>query len=1107
MTSVSLLSAQQPALRQGVQLAGLRPLLVWQRTSPTMEKPDGPVLYQIQITLGAPNTLPRYDASGRHFINSLILDNGSNVTIGGLQIAANGTIQFANGQSFPGSVNSVSAGDNFITIGGTTTNPTVSFKTATGDARYLTLSGGTMTGNITFAAGQTFPGLVTSVTAGDGTIAIGGTASAPTVAVGTIAAGNIGNGQVVKSVNGQTDAISIAGSNGLSASAAAGTVTVTSNATAANTASTIVSRDAGGSFAATTISASSTLALPDTASSSVGVITLGGTPFLHNFGTNDTFLGLGAGNFTMTGPSHANTGLGHGVLAGLTTGGANTAIGDLALPAVTTGNSNIAIGQGAGNQLTSSETSDIYIDSQGVTGESNTTRIGTEQTAAYIAGTIHGDGSGLTGVTASGLNCPSCVTNTMLASPSVTVTAGSGLTGGGAVPLGAGTTLNLDTTFTDGRYLLLSGGVVTGPVGFGTGLNGQALVDINGTQTEVSNNEQLLKIDGTLNSSPGNSYSTGLAVYPTTTMTGYTNYNKGIDVALSSTGGQIAHSVVAVNVNQPSAVNGSECVVNFGINVPNQSAPCALGQPTRNYGFFENGVAATMNYFAHNLGIGTPTPGALLSVNGNAVIAGPVGFGASLNSQALVDINGTQTESSNNEQLLKIDGTLNSNPGNSYSTGLAVYPTTTMSGYTNYNKGIDVALSSTGGQIAHSVVAVNVNQPSAVNGSECVVSFGINVPNQSAPCSTPQPTRNYGFFENGGAGTMNYFANNVGIGTPTPGALLSVNGNAVINGPVGLGTTPNSQSLVDINGTQTESGFNEQLLLIDGTLNSNPGNSYSTGLAVYPKTTMTGYTNYNKGIDVALSSTGGQIAHSVVAVNVNQPSAVNGSDCVVSFGINVPNQSAPCSTPQPTRNYGFFENGVAGTMNYFAHNVGIGTAFPTGGTVLLSVNGDADKVGGGSWSTFSDIRLKTVRGKFSPGLAEILRLNPIRYRYKEQNPLGIRDTGEHIGFVAQDVQKVIPEAVTTNDRGYLLVNNDPILWTMLNAIKEQQAVIEKQRDQIQQQLAELEKIRSTIAEQQKRAQEQEVRLQALELKMQRPSGGETQTAKLSASHVRPPVGH
>ena len=47
-----------------------------------------------------------------------------------------------------------------------------------------------------------------------------------------------------------------------------------------------------------------------------------------------------------------------------------------------------------------------------------------------------------------------------------------------------------------------------------------------------------------------------------------------------------------------------------------------------------------------------------------------------------------------------------------------------------------------------------------------------------------------------------------------------------------------------------------------------------------------------------------------------------------------------------------------------------------------------------------------------------------------------------LGFVAQDVQKIIPEAVTENSKGYLLVNNDPILWAMLNAIKQQQREIE-----------------------------------------------------------------
>jgi hypothetical protein len=125
--------------------------------------------------------------------------------------------------------------------------------------------------------------------------------------------------------------------------------------------------------------------------------------------------------------------------------------------------------------------------------------------------------------------------------------------------------------------------------------------------------------------------------------------------------------------------------------------------------------------------------------------------------------------------------------------------------------------------------------------------------------------------------------------------------------------------------------------------------------------------------------------------------------------------------------------------------VGIGTRSPDN---TLSVNGSADKSGGGSWGTFSDGRLKNLNGSFTSGLSEILKLHPIRYRYKEENAMGIHDRDEHVGFVAQDVQKVIPEAVTENSRGYLLVNNDPILWAMLNAIQEQQQQIQEQRQQL-----------------------------------------------------------
>ena len=121
-----------------------------------------------------------------------------------------------------------------------------------------------------------------------------------------------------------------------------------------------------------------------------------------------------------------------------------------------------------------------------------------------------------------------------------------------------------------------------------------------------------------------------------------------------------------------------------------------------------------------------------------------------------------------------------------------------------------------------------------------------------------------------------------------------------------------------------------------------------------------------------------------------------------------------------------------------AGRVGIGTTAPD---QLLSVNGDASKAGGGSWQTFSDERLKNIRGPFTSGLNAVMRLQPLRYQYRPNNAVGIPPSGEHIGLGAQAVQRVVPEAVTANANGYLMVNNDPIIFAMLNAIKEQQQEI------------------------------------------------------------------
>jgi len=138
---------------------------------------------------------------------------------------------------------------------------------------------------------------------------------------------------------------------------------------------------------------------------------------------------------------------------------------------------------------------------------------------------------------------------------------------------------------------------------------------------------------------------------------------------------------------------------------------------------------------------------------------------------------------------------------------------------------------------------------------------------------------------------------------------------------------------------------------------------------------------------------------------------------------------------------------AAGITILTSGSVGIGTTAPD---QVFSVNGDASKTGGNTWLSFSDERLKNIKGTFNSGLKAVMRLQPIRYEYKPDNALGLKSEGEHIGFGAQALQKVIPEAVTKNADGYLMVNSDPVIWTMLNAIKEQQKEIEQLKGQIRQ---------------------------------------------------------
>ncbi len=162
---------------------------------------------------------------------------------------------------------------------------------------------------------------------------------------------------------------------------------------------------------------------------------------------------------------------------------------------------------------------------------------------------------------------------------------------------------------------------------------------------------------------------------------------------------------------------------------------------------------------------------------------------------------------------------------------------------------------------------------------------------------------------------------------------------------------------------------------------------------------------------------------------------VNGA---VNIRGNTGDQALFCSSAEAVWYNGtYFSWGYGGQYNFFGDKVTIGTSAVPG--YDLVVNGTAAKSGGGSWSTLSDVRMKDLTGEYQKGLDEIIQLKPVTFTYKAGNPRELNSNEPQIGFVAQDVQKIFPEAVSECKDGYLDFNIHAVNVALVNAVKELKA--------------------------------------------------------------------
>ena len=141
-----------------------------------------------------------------------------------------------------------------------------------------------------------------------------------------------------------------------------------------------------------------------------------------------------------------------------------------------------------------------------------------------------------------------------------------------------------------------------------------------------------------------------------------------------------------------------------------------------------------------------------------------------------------------------------------------------------------------------------------------------------------------------------------------------------------------------------------------------------------------------------------------------------------------------------------------------AGNVGIGTSAPG---FLFEVNGSAGKPGGGAWSVASDARVKKNVRSLEGALAKLLALRGVTFEYED--PAAIHELpGERVGFVAQEVEPVIPDWVEESADGMKRLSIRGFEALAVEALRELQGENRALAERLAAQDAELESLRERL---------------------------------------------
>lgn len=305
-------------------------------------------------------------------------------------------------------------------------------------------------------------------------------------------------------------------------------------------------------------------------------------------------------------------------------------------------------------------------------------------------------------------------------------------------------------------------------------------------------------------------------------------------------------------------------------------------------------------------------------------------------------------------------------------------------------------------------------------------------------------------------------AGNVGIGQPSPSAKLDVAGGALFSNNVGIGTS-DATSLLTLESHVDSVGLLEFLTISGGDVRYDGG---TDGDFFFE------HSGDNSGV-TSFGRTGGQRLMTIlnnggVGVGTSAPPAalsVVGLNDVIDFtqqGVHIGQIPFADGSGASVNLVGgtegaqlrFYDTAQSGSCRlwYFPAtgelrmDGGILNGFRVG--TDLSVTSNAFKPGGGAWSNLSDRSLKKNINELDGALDALLSLRGVTYEYKDAEAIN-ELPGTRTGFIAQEVEAVIPDWVDENEDGIKRLSIRGFEALAVEALREQQSQIEALEERLE----------------------------------------------------------